>query len=95
MQNLIFESSFTGLLRLILIAIIIYYVFSLLVRYILPQILKNSVRNYQKTYYDQNARQNETTKKKEGEVTIEYVDDKTKGKKAHSDDEYVDFEEIK
>jgi len=70
-------------------------VFSLLVKYILPQIVKNTVRNYQKTYYNHNAQQNDTTKKKEGEVTIEYVDDKTKGKNAHSDDEYVDFEEIK
>ncbi len=95
MQNLIFESSIPGLIRLILIAIIIYYVLSLLVKYILPQIVKNTVRNYQKTYYNQNVRQNETTKKKEGEVTIEYVDDKTKGRKTHSDDEYVDFEEIK
>ena len=95
MQNLIFESSITGLFRLILIIFLIYTVFSLLVRYILPQLVRNSVRNLYNRNHDENVGSRENIPNKEGEVTIEYIDEKTRHPKKNSDDEYVDFEEIR
>ena len=90
-----FESSITGLFRLILIVFLIYSVFSLVVRYILPQIVRNSVRNLYNQNQDENFKSQERNSNKEGEITIEYIDEKARHPKQNSEDEYVDFEEIK
>ena len=64
-------------------------------RYILPQILKKTVHNFHQVYSDENVKSGERMQKPEGEVTIEYIDGKTMHPKENSDDEYVDYEEIK
>jgi hypothetical protein len=92
---MIFESSVIGLFRFILLVFIVYYVISLLMRYIVPQLVRNSVRNFYNGNKDENSNSQQRKPNKEGEITIEYIDDKTKPSKENSDDEYVDFEEIK
>ena len=96
-MNLIIQAaSLSGVFRLILIVLIIYYAFSFLIRYIMPVIMRKYVNDFQKKFSEENMRaQDEMNRKKEGEVSIKFVD-KDKNKSQHSDDgEYVDYEEIK
>jgi hypothetical protein len=90
-QHLIFEATFLGFFRIILIAFAVYYLLSLVLKYLLPQLIKHTVR----TIYEQNGNTEKKEQKKEGEMTIEYIDEKTKRTDTSPDDEYVDFEEIK
>jgi hypothetical protein len=83
----------TGVLRLILIIIVIYYAFSLLFRYILPQVLKHSLQNFQQGYQQDHFEQYQ--QRKEGEVTIHIVGEKQKNKDAQHDNEYIDYEDVK
>jgi hypothetical protein len=96
MNLIIQEASFTGVFRLILIVLIIYYAFSFLMRYILPRVMRKYVNDFQKQFTEENRRSQEAmNRKKEGEVSIKFVD-KDKNKSQHPDDgEYVDYEEIK
>lgn len=90
------EATLTGVLRLILIVLFIYYAFSFLMRYVLPLLMRKYVSDFQKQFTQENQRSNdEMNRKKEGEVSIKFVD-KDKNKSQHPDDgEYVDYEEIK
>ena len=88
------EASFTGLFRLIMIILIVYFVFSFLVRVIIPSVMRKTVQNFQKQFFEENPQAKESMKKKEGEVSIKYVN-KEKDKKDVDDDDYVDYEEIK
>jgi len=88
------EASFTGLFRLIMIILIVYFVFSFLVRVIIPSVMRKTVQNFQKQFFEENSQAKESMKKKEGEVSIKYVN-KEKDKKDVDDDDYVDYEEIK
>lgn len=88
------EASFTGLFRLIMIILIVYFVYSLLVRIIIPSVMRKTVQNFQKQFFEENPEAKESMKKKEGEVSIKYVN-KEKDKKDVDDDDYVDYEEIK
>jgi uncharacterized ion transporter superfamily protein YfcC len=96
MNQFIQQASLTGVFRLILIVLFIYYAFSFLMRYILPLVMRKYVNDFQKQFTQENQRsQEEMNKKKEGEVSIKFVD-KDKNKSQHPDDgEYVDYEEIK
>lgn len=96
MNLIIQEASLTGVFRLILIVLIIYYAFSFLMRYVLPRVMRKYVNDFQKQFTEENRRsQEEMIKKKEGEVSIKFVD-KDKNTSQHPDDgEYVDYEEIK
>ncbi len=96
MNPIIQEASLTGVFRLILIVLIIYYAFSFLVRYVLPLMMRKYVNDFQKQFTNENQRsQEEMNRKREGEVSIKFVD-KDKNKSQHPDDgEYIDYEEIK
>jgi len=86
----------TGVFRLILIVLIIYYAFSFIFRYVLPLIMRKYVNDFQKQFTHENQHsQQEMNRKKEGEVSIKFVE-KDKIKSKHPDDgEYIDYEEIK
>jgi hypothetical protein len=96
MNPIIQEASLTGIFRLILIVLIIYYAFSFIMRYVVPSLMRKYVNDFQKQFTEENKRsQDEMNRKKEGEVSIKFVD-KDKNKSQHPDDgEYVDYEEIK
>jgi hypothetical protein len=94
-QAIIYESSITGLFRFILILFFVYIGYTLLIRYIIPLLLKSTMRNFQQKFHDENPQFRNPQPKKEGEVTIEYVEEKSKNQKAQSEDDYVDYEEVK
>jgi len=83
-------------MRLILIVLLIYAIFSFIMRYIVPAMMRKYVNDFQKQFTGQNQRtQEEQNLKKEGEVSITYVE-KDKNKTHNPDDaDYVDYEEIK
>ena len=56
--------------------------------------MRKTVQNFQKQFFEENPQAKESMKKKEGEVSIKYVN-KEKDKKDVDDDDYVDYEEIK
>lgn len=95
MNQIIQTASLSGVFRIILIVLIIYYAFTFIIRYILPKLMKKYVNDFQKKFTEENMRSHdEMNGKKEGEVSIKFVD-KDKNK-SHSDEgEYVDYEEIK
>jgi hypothetical protein len=92
---MLYESSLTGLFRFLLVAFLVYYAFTFIVRYILPPLLKNSIRNFYKGYYEEDSHSYEDKRSKDGEVTIEYLENSKNRSAPYSDDEYVDYEEIK
>jgi hypothetical protein len=65
-------------------------------RYVVPSMMRKYVNDFQKQFTGQNQRtQEEQNLKKEGEVSITYVE-KDKNKTHNPDDaDYVDYEEIK
>jgi hypothetical protein len=71
------------LLRLILIAIIIYYVARILIRIIFPYLFNSSRRKHHSGH----------KKKREGNITIDYINKKEK-KYNKDEGEYIDFKEI-
>jgi hypothetical protein len=79
-----------ALIRFIFIVFIIYLVFKVLSKYVLPFLVRKSVKNFQEKFYQQNPN---VRRKEEGEVTIQQ-DKKTK-EKSGDIGEYVDFEEVK
>jgi uncharacterized ion transporter superfamily protein YfcC len=83
-------------MRLILIILLIYAIFSFIMRYVVPSLMRKYVNDFQKQFTGQNQRTNqEENLKKEGEVSITYVE-KDKNKTHNPDDaDYVDYEEIK
>ena len=83
-------------MRLILIVLLIYAIFSFIMRYVVPSMMRKYVNDFQKQFTGQNQRaQEEQNLKKEGEVSITYVE-KDKNKTHNPDDaDYVDYEEIK
>lgn len=88
-----------SILRLFAIIAIIYIIFRLMIRYLLPYIVKRFVEKQKEKFYQANPHmrkdEEETQKKhrKDGEVNIKHT---TKSKKLNTDDvgEYVDFEDI-
>jgi hypothetical protein len=96
MQHIIYEASITGIFRLILILTVVYAVYKIITRLIVPAIMRKYITDFQQRYTQQNQRSRENQpQKKEGEVSITFVD-KDKNKAHNPDDgEYVDYEEIK
>jgi hypothetical protein len=96
MNFIIQEANLPKALVIILIILIIYYVFSFLMRYILPRVMRKYVNDFQKQFTEENIRsQEEMNKKKEGEVSIKFVEKDKKNSQHPDDGEYVDYEEIK
>ncbi len=83
-----------GFIRTILILLVIYFLFKVVVRVILPLLLKKFVEKKSQEFQD---RFNQHEKKPEGEITIETKENKKKKDRKDKDDdgEYVDYEEIK
>ena len=96
MQLIIYEASATGLFKLILILTVVYAVYKIITRLILPAIMQKYIKDFQQHFTEQNQHQrNNQAQKKEGEVSISFID-KDKNKARNPDDvEYVDYEEIK
>jgi hypothetical protein len=96
MNSIIQEASITGLLRLILIIVIVYAVYSFFIRFIIPSMMRKYVSDFQQRFTNENQRsQEEANRKKEGEVSITYVDKDQKPSPGPDNGEYVDYEEIK
>lgn len=81
-------------LRTLLIIIIIFYVVRLFTRYILPALFSNYMDSKMKEFSKRQQRYNEETRKREGEVTIDYQPG-NKGKGKTDKGEYVDYVEVK
>ncbi len=97
MHQIIHEASITGVFRLLVIIITVYLVYSLFIRVIIPSMMKKYVNDFQKRFTEENKpNQEEQNRKKEGEVSINYVEkDKNSTHIPPDDGEYVDYEEIK
>jgi len=81
------EASLSGVFRMILIILAIYFLVRLLGRLAMP--FMNSKDSGQR----QNSRNRDS--RKEGDVTIEYTDKNKKNRKGDSGEgDYVDFEEL-
>ena len=96
MHPFIHEASLVKVFETILIILIIYYVFSFIIRSVFPLLMRKYINDFQNRFTEDNKRaQEEHLRKKEGEISIKYVD-KDKNK-THNPDEgdYVDYEEIK
>ncbi|MFH1121127.1 MAG: DUF4834 domain-containing protein [Bacteroidota bacterium] len=84
-----------GLLRFLFIVFLIYLFFRIFNRFILPFLVRLTLRKVQSKFYGQNPHLKPEPPQKEGKVTIKRVS-KDKNKQDSSDiGEYVDYEEIK
>ncbi len=84
-----------GLLRFLLIVFLIYLFFRVFNRFILPLLVRVTLRKVQTRFYEQNPHLKPEAPQKEGKVTIKRV---SKDKDNHDSSdlgEYVDYEEIK
>lgn len=79
--------------KIILVFILIYLLFSILIRYVFPYLIKRHFRKTQEKFYGKSTESKK--RKKEGAVNIDY--DPNNNNKKNGDDlgEYVDYEEIK
>ena len=83
-----------SLLRTILILIIIYYVIQIFTRYIIPSLFGNKMDDNMNEFTRKKRNEQKKAARHEGEITIDYNQDKDHRKKS-SKGEYVDYEEIK
>mgnify|MGYP001401409114 CR=1 FL=1 len=80
------------MLRLIIIISVLYLIYRLLARYILPYLAKRYVENTKQRFYrEQNARQ----KRSDGEINVDYVPPSSGKINSDGVGEYIDFEEEK
>ena len=88
------EAGFMNFLRTILIIILIYYVFKIVGRFLLPIFFKKVMSNVEKKFSQRPHQNNPNqTNIKEGETVI----DKTPGNRSKSNDnigEYIDYEDV-
>lgn len=85
------HASVTGLVRMILLILVIYFGIKILARLLMPFFVKYIVKKTEQRFGSQNQRQQEPPKK-EGEITIEKM---PKTKASNNDvGDYVDYEEI-
>ena len=96
MQIIIYEASIPGLFRLIIVLTVVYVVYKIITRLIVPSLMQKYIKDFQQRYTEQNGYQsNNHVQKKEGEVSITYVDKENNRVRKPDDGDYVDFEEIK
>lgn len=94
-ETIIFESSVTGIFKILLIFLGIYIFYSFVVRFLFPMLIRHSVRSFQeKVFRESNGNDYRSELKKEGDITIEYLNT-SEPKKPSSEDEYIDYEEVK
>jgi uncharacterized protein YbcC (UPF0753/DUF2309 family) len=82
-----------GFLRTIFIIVLVYYAFRFIGRYIMPMVLKAAVNKVKKKHEQQMP--DNQPQKPVGEVTIENIPQKPKNTTTSTEDEYVDFEDVK
>ena len=89
-----------GLLKTLLIIVLIYYLFRLTARFVSPFLLKYFINKTQRDFSNRENGYDKRHRKKEGEVSIDYIPKKDKkraasGRKETGDEgDYVDFEEV-
>jgi len=81
-----------GLFRTIIFIAVIYFLVRLFTRYILPLILNKKIKDMQQKMHNQQKQQHRTNRS-EGDVTIEYENNRNKNH-GQNKGEYVDFEEV-
>jgi len=89
------QASATGLVKMILIILLIYFGVKILTRLFAPILIKYVAKKAEKTFGDQFGafqKQNAPKQKKEGEISIDKIP-KTKPSNKNVG-EYVDYEEI-
>ncbi|WP_338733742.1 DUF4834 family protein [Mangrovimonas cancribranchiae] len=86
-------ASITGVLKIVLIILLVYYGLKILSRIFAPVLVKYVAKKAEEKFGDMNAQYQDTKKKqKDGEVTIDKMPNaKTSNKNVG---EYVDYEEI-
>lgn len=85
------EASFTGLIKTLAIFFIIYYSLKIIGRYVFPLFIKRTVSKMEDRFRQQQEAQQ--PQGKVGETTIDKAPKQVR-KSTHSDDDYIDFEEI-
>jgi hypothetical protein len=96
MHQIIYEASVTGIIRLLLVIFIVYIIYNLFMRIIFPSVMRKYVSDIQKQFNPENQRtQQEQNRKKEGEVSIKFVNKDKSTTNNPDDGEYVDYEEVK
>ena len=83
-----------ALFRLIVIMIIVYMIYRLLVRYIIPFLFKAYIKKSQDKFYQQNPNLRKDPLKKKGEVSVDFIPEKRNRKSDVNEDDYIDYEEI-
>ena len=79
-------------IRTVVIIAAIYFIIRLFTRYILPAILDKKIKDMHEKMQNQQKQQRRTNRN-EGDVTIEYGNNRNKNRN-QSNGEYVDFEEV-
>lgn len=80
-------------LRAILIIIVIYFLARLIIRMFFPFLFQGYVKRKTRDFNGRNQNSNKK-RKKEGEITIDYLNKKEK-KISKDKGEYIDFKEVK
>lgn len=86
--------SANGTLRIILILLLIYFLYSLFMRWLAPLIARRYINHLQEQFTGKRPERPGSPKKKPGEITIEKID-QTKTKQTDGLIEDIDYEEIK
>jgi len=89
------QASATGLVKMILIILLIYFGVKILARLFAPLLIKFVAKKAEKTFGDQFGafqKQNTPKPKKEGEISIDKIPNSKPSNKNVG--EYVDYEEI-
>ncbi|RZK52095.1 MAG: DUF4834 family protein [Pedobacter sp.] len=81
-------------LKFILIAIILIWVFRVLIRMIFPAVLRNAFSNVQ-NQANANQQQHSSSSRPEGSISIDYMPKKEKKGNADKLGDFVDYEEVK
>ncbi len=81
------------LLKIILFIFLFFYLLKLLANILIPHFLKKYIENISQKERFNHFEDEQEERKKEGEITIEYTNKKSK-KSVNNNDEYVDYEEI-
>lgn len=92
-NNLVLLSA-NGTLRIILIILLIYFLYSFFMRWLAPLIARRYINHMQEQFFGGQNKDKNVNKKKSGEITIEKVD-KVKPTQAEDLIEDIDYEEIK
>lgn len=84
-----------GLLRFLLILFVVYLFFKVFNRFILPLLIRLTMRKVQDRFYEQNPHLRPESPQKEGKVTIKRVSRDKNDRTTRDEGEYIDYEEIK